>query len=152
LIQADAGALPLPEGAIDVACSAFGAIPFVPDSAAVMREVARVLRPGGRWVFSTTTRCAGACATIRDRPGWLVERSYFDRRSYVEHDADGRALYVEAHRTIGDRYASWSPPGSPCSTSWNPSGRPVTPRMGTVESAARGALPGTAIFVAELAR
>ena len=31
----------------DLACSAFGALPFVADSAAVMREVARVLRPGG---------------------------------------------------------------------------------------------------------
>ena len=34
--------------------TAYGAVPFVADSAALMRECARVLRPGGRFVFSTT--------------------------------------------------------------------------------------------------
>ena len=54
LVQADAGRLPLADASVDLACSAYGAVPFVADSAAVMREVARVLRPGGRWVFSVT--------------------------------------------------------------------------------------------------
>ncbi|SCL23961.1 Methyltransferase domain-containing protein [Micromonospora inyonensis] len=54
LVQADALALPFADAAFDTVCTAFGAIPFVADSAAVMREAARVLRPGGRWVFSVT--------------------------------------------------------------------------------------------------
>lgn len=54
LVQADALALPFPAGAFDIVCTAFGAIPFVADSLAAMREVARVLRPGGSWVFSIT--------------------------------------------------------------------------------------------------
>ena len=41
-----------PTSSFDLACSAFGAVPFVADPAGVMREVARVLRPGGRWVFA----------------------------------------------------------------------------------------------------
>ncbi|MCA1822408.1 MAG: class I SAM-dependent methyltransferase, partial [Pseudonocardia sp.] len=54
LVQADATRLPFADHSFDLACSAFGAVPFVADSAAVMREVTRVLRPGGRWVFAVT--------------------------------------------------------------------------------------------------
>jgi hypothetical protein len=32
-----------------------------------------------------------------------VTTSYFDRTPYVEQGADGHALYVEHHRTFGDR-------------------------------------------------
>ena len=46
LVQADAAHLPFRDGTFDVAFTAFGAVPFVDDSAAVMREVHRVLRPG----------------------------------------------------------------------------------------------------------
>ena len=37
---------PSRDASVDLACSAFGAVPFVADSAALHREVARVLRPG----------------------------------------------------------------------------------------------------------
>lgn len=47
LVQAGAETLPFADASFDLACSA-----FVADSALVMREVARVLRPGGRWVFA----------------------------------------------------------------------------------------------------
>ena len=43
-----------PSASFDIAFTAFGAVPFVADSAAVMREAARVLMPGGRWVFATS--------------------------------------------------------------------------------------------------
>jgi SAM-dependent methyltransferase len=103
LVQADAGELPFADESFDVVCSAYGAVPFVADSAAVMAEVARVLRPGGRWVFSTTHPFRWC---FRDDPGpdgLVVESSYFDRRAYVEQDDRGRATYVEHHRTMGDR-------------------------------------------------
>jgi SAM-dependent methyltransferase len=103
LVQADATRLPFADEVFDAACSAYGAVPFVADSAAVMREVARVLRPGGRWVFATTHPFRWC---FRDDPGpggLVVEDSYFDRRAYVEQDDDGVATYVEHHRTIGDR-------------------------------------------------
>jgi SAM-dependent methyltransferase len=103
LVRADAAALPFADAAFDLACSAYGALPFVADSAAVMREVARVLRPGGRWVFSVTHPFRWCFPDDAGRAGLTVSTSYFDRTPYVEQDAAGRALYVEHHRTFGDR-------------------------------------------------
>src|SRR5205085_243030 len=54
LVQADAQHLPFKDDSFDIAFTAFGAIGFVADSAQTMLEVARVLRPRGRWVFATT--------------------------------------------------------------------------------------------------
>src|SRR5438270_10102032 len=103
LVQADAQRLPFADQSFDLACSAYGAIPFVADSAAVMREVTRVLRPGGRWVFSTTHPFRWCFLDDPGPAGLVVEPSYFDRRAYVEQDDDGTATYGEHHRTIGDR-------------------------------------------------
>jgi SAM-dependent methyltransferase len=103
LVQADAQRLPFRDASFDLACSAYGAVPFVADSAAVMSEVARVLRPGGRWVFSTTHPFRWCFLDDPGPAGLVVEASYFDRRAYVEQDGRRRATYVEHHRTIGDR-------------------------------------------------
>jgi SAM-dependent methyltransferase len=151
LIQADAGAIPLVSDSMNVACSAFGAVPFVTDSAAVMREVARVLRPGGRWVFSTNHPMRWC---MRDDPGpagLLVERSYFDRRSYVERDSDGRTLYVESHRTISDRVRELVAAGFRVLDIVEPEWPAGHTREWGQWSPLRGKLfPGTAIFVTEL--
>ena len=103
LVQAEAAGLPFADGVFDLACSAYGAVPFVADSAAVMREVARVLRPGGRWVFSLSHPLRWALPDDPGPDGLVVRSSYFDRTPYVEQDDDGSALYVEHHRTLGDR-------------------------------------------------
>jgi SAM-dependent methyltransferase len=100
---ADAQALPLATASVDLACSAFGAIPFVADSAAVLREVARVLVPGGRFAFSVSHPVRWAFPDDPGAGGLTATTSYFDRTPYVEEDEDGRATYVEHHRTIGDR-------------------------------------------------
>jgi SAM-dependent methyltransferase len=103
LVQADAEALPFADASFDLACSAYGALPFVADSARVMREVARVLRPGGRWVFSVTSPVRWMFPDDPGPAGLTVATSYFDRTPYVEQRADGTASYVEHHRTFGDR-------------------------------------------------
>jgi SAM-dependent methyltransferase len=103
LVRAGAEALPFQDESFDVACSAYGALPFVADSAAVMREVARVLRPGGRWVFSVTHPMRWCFPDDAGPAGLTVSTSYFDRTPYVEQRADGSAIYVEHHRTFGDR-------------------------------------------------
>lgn len=103
LVQAEAAGLPFADGVFDLACSAYGAVPFVADSAAVMGEVARVLRPGGRWVFSLSHPLRWALPDDPGPDGLVVRSSYFDRTPYVEQDDDGSARYVEHHRTLGDR-------------------------------------------------
>ena len=103
LVRADAEALPFGDATFDVACSAYGALPFVADSARVMREVARVLKPGGRWVFSVTHPIRWCFPDDPGQAGLTVSTSYFDRTPYVEEREDGTALYVEHHRTFGDR-------------------------------------------------
>ena len=62
-----------------------------------------MLRPGGRWVFSTTHPFRWCFLDDPGPAGLVVESSYFDRRAYVEQDDAGEATYVEHHRTIGDR-------------------------------------------------
>lgn len=103
LVQADGQHLPFRPEAFDVVASAFGGIPFVADSARTMREIARVLRPGGRLVFSVTHPVRWVFPDDPGPGGLTVGQSYFDRTPYVEVDELGEAAYVEHHRTLGDR-------------------------------------------------
>ena len=102
LVQADAAALPFAGASFDLVCSAYGALPFVADAAAVHAEVARVLRPGGRWVFAVIHPVRWAFPDSPGPEGLVADRSYFDRTPYVERDATGTPTYVEHHRTLGD--------------------------------------------------
>jgi SAM-dependent methyltransferase len=101
-VQAEAARLPFAAGSFDLACSSYGALPFVADASAVLREVARVLRPGGRFVFSVSHPVRWSFPDDPGDAGLVADRSYFDRRAYVEQDGDGAARYVEHHRTLGD--------------------------------------------------
>ena len=103
LVQADVCELPFRDRSFDIAFSAFGAIPFVADSAGAMREIARVLKPGGRFVISATHPMRWMFPDDPGPSGLTVIQSYFDRSPYVEVDADDVPAYVEHHRTLGDR-------------------------------------------------
>ncbi|GAA0357896.1 class I SAM-dependent methyltransferase [Microbispora corallina] len=100
--QADAEALPFRDASFDLACSAFGALPFVADAGAALREVRRVLRPGGRFVFSVSHPIRWAFPDDPGERGLTADRPYFDRSPYVEFSEDGTPSYVEHHRTMGD--------------------------------------------------
>ncbi|HET8595892.1 MAG TPA: class I SAM-dependent methyltransferase [Intrasporangium sp.] len=103
LVQCDGRALPFADASFDVVFTAYGVVPFVADSDLVLREAARVLRPGGRFAFSTTHPIRWAFPDDPGPRGLTATQSYFDRTPYVEQDAAGRATYVEHHRTLGDR-------------------------------------------------
>jgi SAM-dependent methyltransferase len=148
LVQADAARLPLRAAAVDLACSAFGAVPFVADSAAVMREVARVLRPGGRWVFSVTHPIRWSFPDDPGPRGLTARDSYFDRTPYVEEDAAGAGSYVEHHRTLGDRIREIVTSGLRLVDLIEPEWPADNPRVWGQWSPLRGrVIPGTAIFV-----
>jgi SAM-dependent methyltransferase len=147
LVQAGAEALPFVDGSFDLVCSAFGAVPFVADSAAVMHEVARVLRPGGRWVFAVTHPMRWVFPDDPGPGGLTVVQSYFDRTPYVEVDDSGRATYVEHHRTFGDRVREITAAGMTLVDVVEPEWPEGHQREWGQWSPLRGRLfPGTAIF------
>jgi SAM-dependent methyltransferase len=102
-VTADASDLPFRDAMFDAAFAAFGALQFVAEPDRVHAEVFRVLRPGAPWVVSITHPIRWCFLDRDDEAGLVVLMSYFDRRPYVEQDADGRANYAEHHRTVGDR-------------------------------------------------
>ncbi|MBX9245060.1 methyltransferase domain-containing protein, partial [Actinotalea ferrariae] len=148
MVQADARRLPFADASFDVAFTAFGAVPFVPDADAVHREVARVLRPGGRWVFAVTHPLRWAFPDDPSERGLTAVRSYFDRRPYVETDDDGRVAYAEYHRTVGDHVRELVDAGFALERLVEPGWPEGHDRTWGGWGPVRGALlPGTAIFV-----
>jgi SAM-dependent methyltransferase len=151
LVQADAQYLPFRDASFDLAFTAFGAISFVADSARVMREVARVLRPGGRWVFATTHPIRWSFPDDPGPEGLRATMPYWDTTPYVEFADDGAPTYVEHHRTLGQRVREIVAAGFRLTDVIEPE----WPAGHTAEwgqwSPLRGAiLPGTAIYVCVL--
>ncbi|AXK36457.1 class I SAM-dependent methyltransferase [Streptomyces armeniacus] len=150
LVEGDAGALPFAAGSFDLACSAYGALPFVADPVRVLREVRRVLRPHGRLVFSVTHPVRWAFPDEPGPEGLTLTASYFDRTPYVEQDESGRAVYVEHHRTMGDRVRDVVTAGFRLMDLVEPEWPAWNRQEWGGWSPLRGALiPGTAIFVCE---
>ena len=148
VVQADAEDLPFADASFDLACSAYGGVPFVSDPGRVMAEVARVLRPGGRWVFSVTHPIRWSFLDDPGEEGLVAVRSYWDRRAYVEQDSEGRATYVEHHRTMGDRIREIVAAGLVVEDLIEPEWPKGHKRDWGPWSRKRGKkIPGTAIFV-----
>ncbi|MGQ4513285.1 methyltransferase domain-containing protein [Streptomyces sp. DW26H14] len=106
LLLADAAALPLRDGALDAVFAA-GLIAHLPDPVSSLRELARVVRPGGRLaLFHPVGRAALAArqgrrlteddlrAEPRLRP--LLARSGWRLETYVDEDDQFLALAVRA--------------------------------------------------------
>ena len=150
-VQCDGRCMPFPDRTFDVVFTAYGVIPFVADSAVVLGEAARVLRPHGRFVFSTTHPIRWAFPDDPGPVGLTATFSYFDPTPYVEQDSARRATYVEHHRTLGELVRQVAGAGlrlvDLVEPEW-PEGHDETwggwsPLRGRV-------IPGTAIFVCEL--
>lgn len=151
LVQADAQFLPFRDDTFDIAFTAFGAIPFVADSARVMREVARVLQPGGQWVFATTHPTRWSFPDDPGPPGLTATMSYFDRAPYVEFDGAGEPTYVEHHRTLGDRVRELAAAGLRLVDVIEPEWpADLTDEWGQWSPLRGAILPGTAIYVCDL--
>ena len=150
-IECDARYLPFADAGFDIVFSAYGAVPFVGDPERLFAEVARVLRPGGRWVFSITHPVRWAFPDDPGNGGLRVTRSYFDRTPYVETARDGTVSYAEHHRTLGDRIRSLVAAGFTLIDLVEPEWPDGFEQSWGAWSPLRGRLlPGTAIFVCEL--
>ena len=146
-----AGPAASPTRSFDIVCTAFGAIPFVADSAAVMREVSRVLRPGGRWVFSVTHPMRWIFLDDPGEGGLIAVHSYFDR-SPLRRAGRRRGAPPTSSSTAPSATGSgsWSPPASACCDLVEPEWPEGHEGIWGQWSPLRGRLfPGTAIFVAE---
>ncbi|MGL5863720.1 MAG: class I SAM-dependent methyltransferase, partial [Phycicoccus sp.] len=149
LLQCDGAVLPLGDASVDRVFTAYGVVPFVADSGVVLAEAARVLRPGGRFVFSTSHPMRWAFPDVPGPEGLTATHSYFDRTPYVEEEA-GMVTYAEHHRTLGDLVRQVAKAGLVLIDLVEPEWPAWNTRTWGGWSPLRGRLlPGTAILVAD---
>ena len=85
-----------------------------------------------------------------DETGLIARNSYFDRTPYVETDDQNVPVYVEQHRTLGDRVRELTAAGLCLVDLVEPEWPDENQQVWGGWSPLRGALiPGTAIFVCE---
>jgi len=96
---ADAAAMPLADGCADLAVASMS-LANIDDMDGAVREVARILRPGGRFVFSTM-HPANSMKPLGD---WeRAGESYFSTYTYAEtRDRGGLTMtFHDTHRPLG---------------------------------------------------
>lgn len=149
-VQADARALPFAADTFDVVFTSYGVLPFVPDAEAVHREVARVLRPGGRWVFSLNHPVRWAFPDDPSGGGLTASRGYYDSRAYVEKDEDGGVVYAEYHRTLAQHIGEVAAAGFVVTGLAEPQWQPGARTWGGWSALRARYLPGTIVVQCRL--
>lgn len=151
-VRATATDLPFRDDSFDVVFCSFGALQFVADIERCLQEVARVLRPGGRFAFSITHPMRWVFPDDPEEPGLVASQSYWDRRPYVETDPEsGEVTYVEHHRTLGDWVGLLTAAGFHLTALVEPQWPQDHERVWGGWSALRGrVMPGSAIVTADL--
>ncbi len=142
---ADSRVLPYKDSTFDVIFTSLGAIDFIEDLTDLHREVHRVLKTGGRWVFSCSHPTKWIFAD--DPTSFHVSRSYWDRTPYIERFENGELEYANFHHTLADHINALTESGfalEECVEPEWPAGRKVVwGAWGPVRSAR---VPGTIIF------
>ncbi|MBA3691694.1 MAG: methyltransferase domain-containing protein [Actinobacteria bacterium] len=89
VVEADGERTPFADASFDLVCCDHGVMGFA-DPYATVPEVARLLRPGGRFVFNGTTPFIWTVWGEGDEPaGTELKRSYFGPRRWDHDDDDG---------------------------------------------------------------
>jgi SAM-dependent methyltransferase len=151
-VCAGAAALPFADATFDIVFSAFGALQFIADADALVGEIARVTRPGGRLAFSVTHPTRWMFPDDPGEGGLVASQPYWDRTPYVEVDDEtGQTSYVEHHRTLGDWVRALVAAGYRLVDLVEPEWPTDHDRVWGGWSRVRGLLtPGTALYVADL--
>ncbi|MDN8578416.1 class I SAM-dependent methyltransferase [Corynebacterium bovis] len=147
-VQADAARLPLRDACADIVFSSFGAFPFIGGLDDALREVRRVLRPGGRVVVAANHPMAWV---FPDDPGelGLLACVPYHQRAYEERAADGTLEYVEYHHTVGDWVRGFAAAGLTLLDVVEPRWPEGTPEWGQWSPLRGAVFPGTAVWVAQ---
>jgi SAM-dependent methyltransferase len=114
VLCADATALPVPDGAADLVV-AFMSLHDMDDMAGAVREIGRVLRPGGRLCFAVVHPLneAGGFRSEAPDAGFVIAGDYFERRrTRFSTAGSGLAMTFEAmHRPLQDYFAALAAAG-----------------------------------------
>jgi SAM-dependent methyltransferase len=114
VLRADATALPLPDAATDLVV-AFMSLHDMDDMAGAVREIGRVLRPGGRLCFAVVHPLneAGRFRGEERDADFVISGDYFERRR-TTFSAGGRGLamtFEAMHRPLQDYFAALAAAG-----------------------------------------
>ena len=124
LVHEPAEALPFPDASFDLVFNDFGASTFA-DPRPMVPEVARVLRPGGRFAFSHSSPLEWLCyEPVGETWGTKLLRPLFGM--HREEDPDGTVIFNLSHgewislfTASGlqvERLVEWAPPANAVST------------------------------------
>lgn len=130
-VRGTATHLPFAPASFDIVFCSFGALQFVSDIEDAVAEVARVLRPGGRFAFSVTHPTRWMFPDDPGEAGLTATQSYWDRTPTSRSTTP--PVWCPTSSTTGPSvtgYASSPATGSSSPTSWSPSGRPTTTGCG----------------------
>lgn len=97
LVEADAGNIPLPDTSFDLAISECGASLWC-DPSRWVPEAARLLRPGGRLVFHTTSALVAMC--VPEGSGYAGQELLYPQRDVARLESPGHG--VEFHPSHGE--------------------------------------------------
>jgi SAM-dependent methyltransferase len=97
LVQADATRLPLPPASIDQVVS-FETLEHVPDARALVHELRRVLKPGGRLMLSTPNRAFGPPQLHTGNPFHIREFTADELRALLQECFDEVQLFGQRPR------------------------------------------------------
>jgi len=113
-VEADAAQLPFDDEAADLAV-AFMSLMDIDDMQGAVREVARVLEPGGRFVLAVVHPINSGHEVDREHPEkpLVMTENYFDRRLYRdEFERDGlKMTFASRHWTLEDYFAALAEAG-----------------------------------------
>ena len=113
-VEADAAQLPFDDEAADLAV-AFMSLMDIDDMQGAVREVARVLEPGGRFVLAVVHPINSGHQVDREHPEkpLVMTENYFDRRLYRDElERDGlKMTFASRHWALEDYFAALAEAG-----------------------------------------